>query len=144
MQKAHPVAAILTPNFDMMRRGMTDADVKQRLDAVMAAIGLPSATRVPASGDAVVASAETQQIATAQIDELLRRVSALTSVLGSGNAREWDDGDRLATQLLLADLRVVTSTTRALNRLAAARLTSALDELVAARRDAEHSIREFS
>jgi hypothetical protein len=121
---------------------MNDSDVRQRLDAVMAAIGVPDVGPLPDSGDAAE-SVETQRIATSQIDELLRRVSALTDVLGSGT-RRWDHVDRLATQLLLADLTLVASTTRALNRLAASRLSAAAEELIAARRDIERDVQDPS
>ena len=54
------------------------------------------------------------------------------------------DVDRLAAQLLLTDLAVIASTTRALNDLAAKRLTGAVADLVAARHDAERSMQEAS
>ena len=116
---------------------MSDADLRQRLDALTGAIGHSSVVRLPAGDD--TAAADTQRAATTQVDELLRRVAAVTSVLGAGNAREWDEIDQLAARLLMADLAVITSTTRALNGLAAARLTQALADLTAARRDAERS-----
>ena len=121
---------------------MSDADLRHRLEAVVAAIGLPSAARPPIDRAEAGDGANAQRIATTQIDELLRRVAALTSVIGAGGAREWDDVDRIAAQLLLADLAVIASTTRALNALAAVRLTSALDDLVAARRDADQTLQE--
>lgn len=116
---------------------MNDADVRQRLDAVMAAIGLPSIAHPLPDGAAAPGDAATQRIATTQIDELLRRVAALTGVLDAHAAGGWDDVDRVAAQLLLADLAVITSTTRALNSLAGSRLTTAVADLAAARRAAE-------
>jgi hypothetical protein len=121
---------------------MSEADVRRRLDAVMAAISLPSVARTSIDGDEVAGDAATQRIATAQVDELLRRVAALTGVLSAPEARAWDDVDRVAAQLLLADLAVITSTTRALNSLAGTRLATAIADLVAARREAERSTRE--
>lgn len=122
---------------------MTDPDVRQRLDAVMMAIGVPSIARPPLDGEDTDDEAGAQRIASTRIDELLRRVSALTSVIGAEGTRAWDDVDRIAAQLLLADLAAIASTTRALNELAAARLTSALDDLLAARRDAERTLQEL-
>lgn len=122
---------------------MTDPDVRQRLDAVMMAISAPSIPRPPLDGDDTADEAGAQRVASTQIDELLRRVAALTSVIGAAGTREWDDVDRIAAQLLLADLAAIASTTRALNALTAARLTSALDDLVAARRDVEHTLQEL-
>ena len=121
---------------------MSDADLRHRLETVVAAIGLPSTARPSIDGNEAADGANAQRIATTQIDELLRRVAALSGVIGAEGAREWDDVDRIAAQLLLADLAVIASTTRALNELAAARLTSALDDLVAARREAEHTLQE--
>jgi hypothetical protein len=121
---------------------MDDADARQRLEALMTAIHRPSAVPAPRRADDSVEGADAQRIATTQIDDLLRRVAALTGVLGNGAGSEWDDVDRLAAQLLLADLAAVASTTRALNALAASRLTTALDDLVEARRDAERTVQE--
>jgi ribosomal protein S13 len=121
---------------------MNDADVRQRLDAVMRAIGVPSVARPSLAGDDARDGTGAQRIATIQIDELLRRVAALTDVIGAGGRRAWDDVDRIAAQLLLADLAVIASTARALNELAAARLTSAIEDLVAAQRDVEHTLQE--
>ena len=122
---------------------MSDQDVRQRLDAVMMAIGIPSIAGPSLDGDDTDHGAGAQRIASTQIDELLRRVAALTGVIGAGGTPDWDDVDRIAARLLLADLAVVASTTRALNALAAARLTSALDDLVAARRSVEHTLQEL-
>lgn len=121
---------------------MTDPDVRQRLEAVVMAIGAPSIAGAPFDTGATDPGAGAQRIASTEIDGLLRRVAALTRAIGAGGARAWDDVDRLAAQLLLADLAVITSTTRALNELAASRLTSALDDLVAAQRDVERSLQE--
>ena len=49
---------------------------------------------------------------------------------------------QLAAQLLLADLSAVTSTSRALNDLAASRLASALADLQAAGVDVERAVKE--
>ena len=112
-------------------------DSNPRLELLMAAIGQPAIVRQP-TGDAAV-DRNIQQIATTQVDELLRRVAALTGVLRADNRSDWDEIDRLAAQLLLADLAVITSTTRALNDLAAARLAEALSDLVTAGREVERS-----
>ena len=124
------------------QRQMNNDGAQQRFDVLMAAIGRPSVAGTPIRAGESPDSADTQRIATTQIDELLRRVAALTGVLGAGDRAEWDDVDRLAAQLLLADLAAVASTTRALNALAASRLTAALADLVAARRDAERTVQE--
>ena len=63
---------------------MSDADLRPRLEAVVAAIGLPSAARPPVDSAEAGDGANAQRIATTQIDELLRRVAALTSVIGAG------------------------------------------------------------
>ena len=60
-------------------------------------------------------------------------------MLRADNRSDWDEVDRLAAQLLLADLAVITSTTRALNDLAATRLAEALSDLVTAGREVERS-----
>ncbi len=74
---------------------------------------------------------------TPQIDALLRRVTALTALLGTRSAAEWDEIDQLAAQLLMSDLAAITSLTRALNDISASRLTDALADLVAAGLDAD-------
>ena len=113
-------------------------DSNQRLELLMAAIGPPAVVRQPPGDDAV--DRNIQQIATTQVDELLRRVAALTGVLRADNRSDWDEIDRLAAQLLLADLAVITSTTRALNDLTATRLAEALSDLVTAGRETERSL----
>ena len=117
-------------------------NAQQRLEVLRAAIRQSAAVRAPVHAGESPGSEDAQRLATTQIDELLRRVAALTGVLTAGNRTEWDDADRLAAQLLLADLAAVASTTRALNALAASRLTAALADLVAARRDAERTVQE--
>ena len=120
---------------------MSELDRYQRLHAVIASLGLPAVeSSADAAGDSVD-EAETQRIATRQIDDLLERVAAVTRVLSDGH-QEWDDVDRLAAQVLLTDLAAIASTTRALNGLAASRLKGARADLAAARRDAERSIQE--
>lgn len=121
---------------------MTNADAQQRLAVLMAAIGRPSVVRLSFQGGESQDGADAQRIATTQIDEILRRVAALTGVLGAGDRTDWDDVDRLAAQLLLADLAAVASTARALNALAASRLATALADLAAARGDAERAVQE--
>jgi hypothetical protein len=115
---------------------MNESD--QRLESLLAAIGPPLIVRQPTGDDAV--GRDTQRVATTQVDELLRRVAALTGVVVVKKRSGGGGSDRLAAQLLLADLAVITSMTRALNDLSATRLTEALTDLVAARRDAERSL----
>lgn len=117
---------------------MSDSD--NRLEMLLAALGPPAITRQPAGDGVVDIDRDTQRVVTTQVDELLRRVAALTGVLRADGRSDWDDIDRLAAQLLLADLTVIASTTRALNDMAATRLTEALSDLVAARREAEGSL----
>ena len=124
---------------------MNDSDLRARLEVLIAALA-PSAMARKAV-DAVPADpsgAEAQRIATTQIDELMRRISALTGILGTADGRGWDDVDQLAAQLLIADLSAVTSTTRALNGLAASRLASALADLQAAGVDVQRAVQEVS
>jgi hypothetical protein len=122
---------------------MNDSDLRQRLDALIAALA-PPPVALPATGDpADSAGAAIQRIATTQVDELLRRVAALTGILGA-DADGWSDIDRLAAQLLLADLSAVTSTARALNQLAASRLATALADLRAAGIDVQRTVQEAS
>ena len=121
---------------------MHNADSQQRLAGLIAALGRPSVAPTSIHRQESVPGTHEQRVATTQIDELLRRVTALTGVIGEGNRTEWDDVDRVAAQLLLADLAAIASTARALNALAASRLTTALADLVAARRDAERTIQE--
>ena len=122
---------------------MNDADVRERLHEVITALGVPVVASQTSAAGKSESGAETQRIATKQIDDLLRRVATLTGVLDA-RGHDWDHVDRLAAQLLLTDLTVIASTTRALNDLAAARLNAAVAELVAARHDAERSVREAS
>jgi hypothetical protein len=110
----------------------------QRLNGLIAAIGAPIVVR-PAIGDDA-AGADAQRVTTPQIDALLRRVTALTALLGTRGAAEWDEIDQLAAQLLMSDLAAITSLTRALNGLSASRLTEALADLVAAGQDAERTL----
>lgn len=121
---------------------MNDADSQQRLDELIAALGRPSAAPAPPQRHESAQGADEQRVATRHIDELLTRVTTLTGMIGAGNRAEWDDADRIAARLLLADLAAVASTFRALNGLASSRLTTALADLVAARRDAERTIQE--
>jgi len=106
---------------------MNDSDLRARLDALVVALAptaLPhlSVDSLPADPS----GADAQRIATTQIDELMRRISALTGILGTADGRGWDEVDQLAAQLLIADLSAVTSTTRAVNNLAASRLQAKL------------------
>jgi hypothetical protein len=121
---------------------MHNADSQQRLTGLIAALGRPSVAPTSIHRHESTPESDEQRVATTPIDELLRRVTALTGVIGEGNRPEWDDVDRLAAQLLLADLAAIASTARALNALAASRLTTALTDLAAARRDAERTIQE--
>ena len=132
-----------TPNFQYHAAQMNDSDLRARLDALVVALAptaLPhlSVDSLPADPS----GADAQRIATTQIDELMRRISALTGILGSADGRGWDEVDQLAAQLLIADLGAVTSTTRALNGLAASRLTGALADLQAAGVDVERAVKE--
>ncbi len=122
---------------------MIESDARERLHDVIATLGLtvPASPVIDAGESA--ADADGQRIATQQIDELLRRVATLTGVLGT-RGRGWDDVDRLAAQLLLTDLAVIASTARALNKLAAERLSTAVTDLVSARREAERGLQEAS
>ena len=134
---------------------MNDSDLRTRLDALITALA-PLALPVGALAKAGMArtavdtvpgdssGADAQRIATTQIDELMRRISVLTGILGGADGRGWDEVDQLAAQLLLADLSGVTSTTRALNNLAASRLASALADLQAARVDVQRAVKEVS
>src|SRR5690348_14127604 len=126
---------------------MSDPDLRQRLDALIAALAPPVVTRdirlKPDSTPGAVADStdvDAQRVATTQIDELLRRVSALTGILSSANGGGWDHVDQLAAKLLLADLAAITSTTRALNDLAASRLAGALADLRAAGVDVQRAV----
>ena len=139
---------------------MNDSDLRTRLDTLIAALApsiVPAGLSAVASAkagasatagvDAVpddLSGADAQRIATTQIDELMRRISTLTGILGSADGRRWDEVDQLAAQLLLADLTAVTSTTRALNDLAASRLAGALADLQAAGVDVERAVKEVS
>jgi hypothetical protein len=129
---------------------MNDSDLRTRLDTLIAALApsaLPAGALAKAGIDAVSADlsgADGQRIATTQIDELMRRISALTGILGTADGRGWDEVDQLAAQLLIADLSAVTSTTRAVNDLAASRLASALADLQAAGVDVQRAVKEVS
>ena len=132
-----------TPNFQYHAAQMNDSDLRTRLDALVTALA-PSAvarTAVDAVHDDP-SGADAQRIATTQIDELMRRISALTGILGSADGRVWDEVDQLAAQLLIADLSAVTSTTRALNDLARSGLASALADLQAAGVDVQRAVKE--
>jgi hypothetical protein len=138
---------------------MNDSDLRTRLDALISALapsaltdGLPAVASAKAgasekaSVDAVPADpsgADAQHIATTQIDGLMRRISALTGILGA-DGRGWDEVEQLAAQLLIADLSAVAATTRALNDLAASRLASALADLQAAGVDVQRAVKEAS
>ena len=122
---------------------MSDPNLQRRLDELITAL-VPSAPPRPATGtDVDSTGAAAQRIATAHIDDLLRRVSTLTATLGNG-AHEWDDVDRIAARLLMADLSAIASTTRALNDLSASRLASALADLRAAGVDVERAVKDAS
>ena len=130
---------------------MDDSDLRARLDALVAALapsalpaGLPAVASAKAGVGASPAdpSAEAQRIATTQLDELMRRISGLTGILGGADGRGWDEVDQLAAQLLIADLSAVTATTRALNDLAASRLAGALADLHAAGVDVQRAVKE--
>jgi hypothetical protein len=122
---------------------MNDPDLQRRLDALITAL-VPTAPSRPVTGtDADNTGADAQRIATAHVDDLLRRVSTLTATLGNGT-HEWDDADRIAARLLMADLAAIASTTRALNDLSASRLASALADLRAAGVDIERTVKEAS
>jgi hypothetical protein len=127
---------------------MNDPDLRKRLEGLIAALAPSSTTARPAIGDvatlAAAPDADTQRIATTQIDELLRRVAALSGVLGAAAGRGWDDVDQVAAQLLIADLSAITSTTRALNGLAASRLAGALADLHEAAVDVQRAVKETS
>jgi hypothetical protein len=114
---------------------MQEPDVR-RLNALTAAIGAPTVVHAAIGGDAA-AGEDAQRMTTPQIDALLRRVTALTALLGNRSGAQWDEIDQLAAQLLMSDLAAMTSLTRALNGLSASRLTDALADLVAAGQDAE-------
>ena len=139
-----------TPNFQYHAAQMNDSDLRTRLDALVAALApsaLPAVASAKAGVDAVpddLSGADAQRIATTQIDELMRRISALTGILGGADGRGWDEVDQLAAQLLIADLTAVTSTTRALNDLAASRLAGALADLQAAGVDVQRAVTEAS
>ena len=102
----------------------------------------PPATVPPTTGTAD--GSEAQRLASAHVDELLRRVAALTGVLGGNPGSGWDEVDQLAARLLIADLGAVASTTRALNDLAASRLAGALADLQAAGVDVQRVLKEAS
>ena len=133
---------------------MNDSDLRTRLDALITALapaGLPAVASAKAgalvnagvdAAPADASGADAQRIATTQIDELMRRISALTGILGSADGQGWDEVDQLAAQLLLADLSAVISTTRALNDVAASRLAGALADLQAAAVDVERAVKE--
>jgi hypothetical protein len=145
-----------TPNFQYHAAQMNDSDLRTRLDALVAALAPPALPAVAsakagalakAGVDAVpddLSGADAQRIATMQIDELMRRISTLTGILGGLDGRGWDEVDQLAAQLLIADLTAVTSTTRALNDLAASRLAGALADLQAAGVDVQRAVTEAS
>ena len=124
---------------------MNDSDLRTRLDALVTALAPSAMARTavdPVPDDP--SGADAQRIATTQMDELMRRISALTGILGSADGRGWDEVDQLAAQLLIADLSAVTCTTRALNDLAASRLVSALADLQAAGVDVQRAVKEVS
>jgi hypothetical protein len=124
---------------------MTDPDLQRRLSGLIEALAVPATSRSAGiDHGGRDAGADAQRIATAQIDTLLRRVSTLTTAMGAGNGHEWDDVDQLAARLLLADLAVIASTTRALNDLASARLESALADLRAAGVDVGRAAKDAS
>jgi hypothetical protein len=126
-----------------MQAQMNDPDVRKRLEALIAALAPPSIARsTVANTGADSAGNDAQRIATIQIDELLRRISLLTGILGGTDGTGWDDVDQLAAQLLIADLNAVASTTRALNDLTASRLASALADLQSAGVEVQRAVKE--
>jgi hypothetical protein len=132
-----------TPNFQYHAAQMNDIDLRTRLDALIAAVAPTAIARTAVDAmPADPSGADAQRIATTQIDGLMRRISALTGILGTADGRGWDEVDQLAAQLLIADLSAVTSTTRALNDLAASRLASARADLEAAGVDVQRAVKE--
>jgi len=124
---------------------MTDPDLQRRLNGLIEVLAVPATTHSTAiDHGGRDGGADGQRIATAQIDKLLRRVSTLTTAMGARNGHEWDDVDQLAARLLIADLAVIASTTRALNDLASARLESVLADLRAAGVDVERAAKDAS
>jgi hypothetical protein len=129
---------------------MNDSDLRTRLGTLIAALApatAPALVSAKAGVESVPADPsgiDAQRIATTQIDELMRRISTLTGILGTADGRGWDEVDQLAAQLLIADLSAVTSTTRAVNDLAASRLASALADLQAAGVDVQRAVKEVS
>ena len=123
---------------------MTDPELQRRLNSLMAALAPPAPTRTAIDHGDSDTEADAQRLATAQIDDLLRRVSTLTAALGSRNGQEWDDVDQLAARLLIVDLAAIASTTRALNDLAASRLETALIDLRAAGEDVARAAKAVS
>ena len=123
---------------------MNDPDLQRQLDALMIGLMPPELTRGTdaSDGDEPVA-ADAQSESAARIDGLLRHVSQLTSAL-SADDRGWDQVDELAARLLISDLAAFASVTRALNRLAASRLASALTELRAAGADVQRTVTDAS
>jgi hypothetical protein len=105
-----------------------------RLNALTEAVGAPAVVHA-STGDAAQAGEDAQRMVTPQIDVLLRRVTTLTALLR--DRADWDEIDQLAVRLLMVDLAAVTSLTRALNGLAASRLTEALADLIASGQDAD-------
>jgi hypothetical protein len=123
-----------------MMRGMSAPDLRQRLHALTAAIGVPTP---PRGVDAEAGEGDTrlQRLAAVQDDELLQRVAALTTVLTDGDGRDWDEVDQVAAQLLLADLAAVAATTRVQNVLTAGRLANARADLGAAQADVDRTLK---
>jgi hypothetical protein len=132
-----------TPNFQYHAERMTDPDLRRRLDALIAALASPATARLAPADAAAPLDADAQRVATMQVDELLRRVAALTGVLGA-DGRGWDEVDQLAAKLLLSDLGTIASTTRAINDLAASRLAGALADLRAAGADVQRAMKDAS
>ena len=124
---------------------MSDPDSRRRLDELISALP-PSPPERPAIGDAAASDpgADADRVGTAHVDDLLRRVSTLTSALRDGHDRGWDEVDRLAAKLLLADLSAIAATIRALNTLSASRLARALADLRAAGADVERTVKDAS
>ena len=109
---------------------------RQRLNALIAAIGAPTVVRTTIDGDAA-SGGDAQRMATPQIDALLQRVTGLTALLRDRDGTGWDGIDQLTARLLMSDLATITSLTRALNGLSSSRLADALANLAAAGEDAE-------
>ena len=162
-QQTHSVPILATPNIEPhlgLRPSplglgyhagqMNDPDAGRRLETLIAALAPMPIARATSGADDdgpteaghAASGGDAQRIATIQIDELVRRISVLTGILGGADGTGWDDVDQLAAQLLISDLSTVTATTRALNELTASRLATALAELQSAGVDVQRAVKE--